>query len=87
MVVESTGFNDHGWIDNFGHPATEALRVTERFRRKDFGHMDIEITVNDPKAYSKPWTVKLPFSLLPDTELLEYICSENNKDVEHLVGK
>jgi hypothetical protein len=87
LVVETSGFNDHGWIDNFGHPATESLRVTERFRRKDFGHMDIEITVNDPKAYTKPWTVKLPFTLLPDTELLEYICSENNKDVEHLVGK
>jgi hypothetical protein len=86
-VVETAGFNDHGWIDNWGLPNTEALRVTERFRRKDFGHMDLEITVDDSKAYTKPWTVNLPFRLLPDTELLEYICNENNKDVEHLVGK
>jgi hypothetical protein len=87
MVVETAGFNDHGWVDNFGLPSTEVLRVTERFRRRDFGHLDLEITVDDSKAYTKPWTVKLPFRLLADTELLEYICNENNKDVEHLVGK
>ena len=87
LVVETSGFRDPIWIDNDGHPGTEALRVTERFRRKDFGHLEIEITVNDPGAYTKPWTVKLPYRLLPDTELLEYICNENNKDIEHLVGK
>jgi hypothetical protein len=87
FVVESSGFNDNVWLDNNGHPATESLRVTERFKRKDFGHMDIEITMDDPKAYTKPWTVTLPLRLLPDTELLEYICVENNKDLPHLVGK
>ena len=87
FVVESSGFNDNAWLDNFGHPGTESLHVTERFRRKDFGTMDVEVTIDDPKAYTKPWTVNLPFRLLPDTELLEYICSENNKDLEHLVGK
>ena len=87
FVVESSGFNDNAWLDNFGHPGTESLRVTERFHRKDFGNMDVEVTIDDPKAYTKPWTVTLPFRLLPDTELLEYICSENNKDLEHLVGK
>jgi len=87
MVVETAGFNDHGWLDNNGHPATEALRVTERIRRRDFGHLDMEVTVDDSKAYTKPWTVKLPFTFVPDTELLEYICTENNKDLEHLVGK
>ena len=87
FVVESSGFNADAWLDNNGHPGTEALRVTERFRRKDFGNMDVEVTINDPKAYTKPWTVTLPFHLLPDTELLEYICSENNKDLDHLVGK
>ena len=87
MVVETTGFNDQGWVDNDGHPGTDQLRVTERFRRKDFGHMDLDVTVDDPKAYTKPWTVKLALRLLPDTELLEYVCSENNKDVLHLVGK
>ena len=87
LVVETAGFNDNVWLDNGGKPATESLRVTERFRRKDFGHMDVEITINDPKAYTKPWTVSLALTLQPDTDLLEYVCSENNKDIEHLVGK
>jgi len=87
MVVEASGINDHGWLDNDGRPATDALHVTERFRRKDFGHMEIQITIDDAKAYTKPWSVTLPYNLLPDTELLEYVCNENNKDIEHLVGK
>lgn len=86
FVVESQGFNDNAWLDNNGHPGTESLHVTERFKRKDVGHMDIEITINDPKAYTKPWTVVEALRLLPDTELLEYICVENNKDLQHLVG-
>jgi len=84
FVVQTAGFNDKGWLDNFGKPATDALRVTERFRRKDFGHMDIQITIDDPKAYTRPWDVTLPLALLPDTELLEYICNENNKYFELL---
>jgi hypothetical protein len=87
FVAETSGFNDQGWIDNDGHPATDAERVTERFHRTDFGHMDIVITVDDPKAYTQPWTVTEPFMLLADTELLEYVCNENNKDLKHLVGK
>jgi hypothetical protein len=87
FVAETSGFNDHGWLDNDGRPATEALHVTERFRRKDFGHMNIEITIDDPKAYTKPWNATLPLTLQPDTDLLEYVCNENNKDLEHLVGK
>jgi hypothetical protein len=87
FVVSSAGFNDNVWLDNFGHPATEQLRVTERFRRKDFGHMDIEITVDDPKTYTAPWTITLPLTYLADTELLEYMCNENNLDLDHLVGK
>jgi hypothetical protein len=79
FVVETTGFNDNVWIDNFGKPATSALRVTERFHRKDFGHMDILVTIDDPKAYTKPWSVTLPFALQPDDELIEYICNENNR--------
>jgi hypothetical protein len=85
--VETAGFNDKGWLDNGGHPATDALHVTERLRRKDFGHMEILFMIDDPKAYTKPWNVTMPLVLLPDTELLEYICNENNKDLEHLVGK
>jgi hypothetical protein len=87
FVVESNGFNGKGWLDTNGHPTTDALHVTERFRRHDFGHMDIQITIDDPKAYTKPWTVTEAFRLLPDTELLEYVCNENNKDLQHLVGK
>jgi hypothetical protein len=87
FVVESAGFIDNVWLDNNGHPATENLRVTERFRRKDFGHMTVEVTINDPKSYTKPWTVTLPLLYQADSELLEYMCNENNKDIEHLVGK
>jgi len=79
FIVETAGFNDRGWLDNFGKPATDKLRVTEKFVRKDFGHMDILITIDDPGAYTKPWDVTLPLILRPDTELLEYICNENNK--------
>jgi hypothetical protein len=87
LVVETSGFVENSWLDNGGHPGTQAMRITERFERRDFGHMQIRATIDDPKAYTKPWTVTLPYTLLPDTELLEYICSENNKDLEHLVGK
>jgi len=82
FVVETAGFNDKGWLDNAGHPNTDKLRVTERFRRKDFGHMDIEITIDDPGAYAKPWTVTLPLLFQADTDLLEYICNENNRYFE-----
>jgi hypothetical protein len=87
FVAETAGFNNQGWLDNDGRPATDALHVTERFRRKDFGHMDILITIDDSKAYTKPWNVKLPVTFMADTELLEYVCNENNKDLQHLVGK
>ena len=82
FVVETAGFNDQGWIDNAGKPATDKLHVTERFVRKDFGHMDTQITIDDPKAYTKPWTVVQPLEFQADTELLEYICNENNKYFE-----
>ena len=82
FVVDTAGFNDKGWLDNAGKPATEQLHVTERFIRKNFGNMDIQITIDDPKAYTKPWTVTQPLALQPDTELLEYICNENNKYFE-----
>jgi hypothetical protein len=87
LVVESAGFNDRTWLDFSGHPHTEALHVTERFRRKDFGHMQLEITFDDPKAYFKPWTISVNVNYVPDTELLEYVCNENEKDRAHLVGQ
>lgn len=87
LVVETTGFVENSWLDNFGKPGTEALKVTERFERRDFGHMALDVTIDDPKAYTRPWSVTMQLTYLPDTELLEYICAENNKDLEHLVGK
>lgn len=87
LVIESSGFVDNNWLDNNGHPGTEALHLMERFRRRDFGHIDAAITVDDPRAYTRPWTVNLKFNLNPETELIEYVCDENEKDVSHLVGK
>jgi hypothetical protein len=82
FVATTAGFNNLGWLDNAGHPNTDRLRVTERFRRIDFGHLEIAITIDDPGAYAKPWTVTLPLTYQADTELLEYICSENNRYFE-----
>jgi hypothetical protein len=87
LVVESSGFSGKAWLDQLGHPSTESLHVTERFRRRDLGHMDITATIDDPGAYTKPWTYTQPVTLMVDTELLEDICNENNKDVSHMKGK
>jgi len=87
FVVSSSGFNDNAWLDNNGHPGTESLKVTERFRRKDFGHMEVQVTIDDPKAYTKPWDVTMPLVLQPDMEMIEYMCTENEKDLKRLVGK
>jgi hypothetical protein len=87
LKVDTIGFNDKGWIDTgMGHPQSEALHVVERFVRPDFGHLDIAVTIDDPKAYTKPWTGNLKTHLLPDTELLEMTC-ENSRGTEHMVGK
>jgi hypothetical protein len=87
LVVTTAGYNDRTTIDLAGHPHTEALRMTERFRRRDVGHLDLQVTFDDPKAYTKPWTVNLTWRLLPDAELIESICEENNRDPAHMVGK
>jgi hypothetical protein len=86
LVVDTIGFNDETWLDDGGHPHTEALRVTERMRRKDFGHMEIQVIVDDPKAYTKPWGATIPYDLLPDTELIEAVCAYE-RDQPHMVGK
>jgi hypothetical protein len=75
------------WLDLYGHPATDALHVTERFTRSNFGSMDLEITLSDTRAYKQPWQIVLHPHLMVDTEILEFVCIENNKGVEHLVGK
>jgi hypothetical protein len=87
LVVETTGFNDDVWLDQHGSPLTSEGKITERFRRPSYGQLEIEITVDDKKAYTAPWTVKLNQHIMPDTELLDYICLENEKDVQNLVGK
>jgi hypothetical protein len=79
LVVDSGGFNGRVWLDQLGKPSTEALHVTTKFRRKDFGHMDIGITIDDAKAYTKPWGTTVEVTLLPNTQLMEFICLENEK--------
>lgn len=86
LVVESVGFNGKEWLDINGHLTTESLHLIERYHRRDFGHMSYTVTIDDPGAYTKPWTVKEEVRLLPDTELLEAVC-ENNLDPPHMVGK
>jgi hypothetical protein len=83
LVVDSRGFNGKAWLDQLGKPTTDALHVIERFRRKNFWQMEIQITIDDPKAYTQPWTVTQEARLLPNTELLEFICLENEKDTRN----
>jgi hypothetical protein len=87
LVVETIGFRDDLWLDSNGNPLTNAGKTIERIRRPNFGALQIEITIDDPKAYTAPWTVTLnqPFAL--DSELLDYYCLENEKDSLHMVGK
>ena len=84
LVVDIAGFNDQGWLDSMGHPRSEKLHLQERFHRRDFGHMDLTITVDDPVMYTKPFTVKATELLLPDNDVLETVCNENERDRGHL---
>ena len=79
LVVESTHFRDGGWLDVNGAPLTSEGKVTERFRRPTVGTLEIDVTIDDPKAYTKPWTVRVNQRLLPDTDLIEFVCLENNQ--------
>jgi hypothetical protein len=87
LVVETKGYNDKTWLDFSGHPHTDALRMTERFRRPDFGHLEIQFTFDDPKAYTKPWTVTIHPEILLEGDLLESICTDNEKDLHRVLGK
>ena len=86
LVVQTTGFRDGLWADFAGSPLTDAATIAERFRRPTFDRLEVEVTVNDPKAYTRPWTVRLNQHIALDTDLLEYACLENEKDVAHLTG-
>jgi hypothetical protein len=86
LVIETVGFNDKFWFDFVGHPHTTQLKTVERYTRTDAGTLENVITITDPGAYKKPFTVKFTATLRPGWDLMEYICNENNQDVEHLKG-
>jgi hypothetical protein len=83
LVVSTAGFNDQGWLDVGGNPQTESLHLTERYHRRDLGHMELEVTFDDPKAFNKPFTLRMEKTLTPDTDILEDVC-ENERDSSHL---
>jgi hypothetical protein len=87
FVVDTVGFNDKGWLDGMGHPRSEALHLVERFHRRDFGHLDMQVTIDDPKVYTKAFSIKFTELLVPDSDVTEYFCNENEKDQAHIAGK
>jgi hypothetical protein len=87
LVVQTSGFRDGLWLDSTGNPMTDAAKLTEHFHRVNFGHMEIKITVDDPKAYTKPWTVTLYQGIKLDTDLLDFVCNENERDTSHFLVK
>jgi hypothetical protein len=87
LVVDSIGFNDRTWLDFGGHPHSEALRMTERIKRSNLGRLEIDVRFEDSKFYRRPWTVSAYAELIADSEMIEYVCNENQKDFAHLVGK
>jgi hypothetical protein len=84
LVVQTTGFKEEGWLDNAGHPRGQSMLITERYHRRDFGHIDLEIRYEDPKYYTRPFTNKTTLTLIPDSDIIEFVCTENEKDVKHL---
>ena len=84
LVVQTIGLNDRSSLDAIHHPHSESMRMIERFRRRDFGHMEIEMTIEDSKYLTRPVTVKIAFRLIPDSDVLEFVCAENERDVVHL---
>ena len=84
LVVETAGFNDKSWLDLIGRPHSEALRIVERYRRRDFGHMDSEVTFDDTRMYTRTFTIKVTYELWADSDIFEYYCNENEKDRAHM---
>lgn len=83
LVVDTVGFNDKAWLDVLGHPRSEAMHLVERYHRRDFGHLDVEMTFDDPKMYTQPFSIRITHQLIPDSDILEYFCAENEKDRAH----
>ena len=84
LIVDTVGLNDRGWLDASGHTHTDSLRINERFTRRDFGHIDVRMTLDDPKTFTRPITFQFRLGLLPDTDLIENYCSENETDLAHV---
>jgi hypothetical protein len=87
LVVETNGLRDGTWRDRNGSPIGDAAKMTERFRRVNYGRLEVDLTIDDPKAYTRPWTVTLRQRIVLDTELLDYHCNDNEKSAPHMVGK
>ncbi len=87
LVIDSAGFNDRSWLDARGTPRSTDMRIEERFRRRDYGHMDLTITITDPQIFTKPISFSVVEELLPDTDLLEHYCVENERDDAHMPGR
>lgn len=83
LIIDSAGFNGKIWLDTPGHPATDALRITETYQRPDYGHLELRMTIDDRQAYTKPWTVAMKMHLVTTGDLYEYVCNENEKDAAH----
>jgi len=84
LVVETNGLRDGLWMDTASSPLTDAARITERFRRVNYGTLEIDVTIDDPKAYTKPWTIHVTHIIVLNTELLDFICLENERDTAHM---
>jgi hypothetical protein len=87
LIVETTGFRDGGWLDIFGSPLTDQAKMTERYQRLSYGTLRVDVTIDDPKAYTAPFTVRLTQRIVPDGELIEFICAENERSTAHMIGK
>lgn len=83
LAVETVGITDESWLDSFGHPRSPSMHIREQYRRRDFGHMDLEITLDDPVYYTRPFTLQVKLELLPDNDVMEYVCTDNEKDRVH----
>jgi hypothetical protein len=87
LVVDTIGFNDTSWLDARGTPHSTEMRLEERFRRRDYGHLEIGMTITDPRTFTRPITVNVVAELLPDTDLLEHYCAENEQDDKRMPGR
>jgi hypothetical protein len=83
LVVQTTGFNEDSWLDAFGHPRSETMRITESYHRRDFGHTDLEVSIEDPKYYTRQFGFKTQLDLISDADVIEFICAENERDQAH----